>query len=471
MNKRSFLVKYLGTFFILFNSMNMFSIQKVDSLNIKKKSNSTVLNRSYEFPFGYSGLDNNLLPPTWESNPDKFSENDSIVSEIINYYDKINHYNLENNLIYPNWKINTINYIKNGYSYEPFINSRKLEHLGDIRYRLPNIEKYQIYYSTYQKSKEDFDSVDLLGNLIFYDSLSKTANVINVYFHKYDSANWNEHYLFFKIDKDLKLELYTYRSIAEDYNQFEKVSEIQLINDKRILINNVGNTVNSIPNKGGLDSLTAPNQIISIKDLKFGCEYINKIPIEWKKKWLGDDSIVEKSYLCFDRINSKENIETPSIKTFEVIGIGKYDLCSCNVAEENPSLEIKYRLPDLGKFEVYYSYRNIQYNNNLSQKDCSFRCLEYGNLILFDTSNSHAKIIPIYFDARPKEAVSVYNRFFYITSYKSIELWDIDSGELEGNLQAKHNIEISKDGDIKIEELFNYPEYKTNEYQLKKNNR
>ncbi|MDP2692103.1 MAG: hypothetical protein Q8O88_00510 [bacterium] len=207
------------------------------------------------------------------------------------------------------------------------------------------------------------------------------------------------------------------------------------------------------------------------KTFPFGCENIQTIPVEWKKEWLGDDSIVENSYVCFDIINSKENIETPIIKTFEVIIIGEYDLCSCNVAEENPSLEIKYRLPDLGKFEVYYSYRNIQYNNNLSQKDCSFRCLEYGNLILFDTSNSHAKIIPIYFDARPKEPVSVYNRFFYITSYKDIAIWDTDLGELEGNIQAKHNIEISLNGGIKVEELFDYPTYTRKENQLKKNNK
>ncbi len=224
-------------------------------------------------------------------------------------------------------------------------------------------------------------------------------------------------------------------------------------------------------------------QIYQINRLfPFGCEAFQHLPIEWETLWPYKgkefnqsmyiiDSLSQEVYNCFHKINSSDTINLPIIKTFEVIKIGKYDFCSCGISKGNPLLEIKYRLPDLGKFQVYYSYKNIQYNYNTSQKDCLYRCLKYGNLILLDISTLHAKIIPIYFDARPKEPVSVYNRFFYITSYKNIAIWDTDLGELEGNIQAKHNIEISLNGGIKVEELFDYPTYKRKENQLKKNNK
>jgi hypothetical protein len=42
-------------------------------------------------------------------------------------------------------------------------------------------------------------------------------------------------------------------------------------------------------------------------------------------------------------------------------------------------------------------------------------------------------------------------------------------GELEGWVQAKYHLEISKNGEVKIEELFDYPSYKKKENELKKN--
>lgn len=200
----------------------------------------------------------------------------------------------------------------------------------------------------------------------------------------------------------------------------------------------------------------------------FGCKIFKQFPIEWNLSWPTDDEkfavLTNMDSLninlndCFHKLNSCDTMKSITVKTFEVIELGKYDLCSCGISKSRPLAQIRYKLPDLGKYQVYYSFQSIQYT--VSQKDCNNRCLEYGNLIIVDQIKSHAKIIPIYFQAAPPEPVNMYYRLFYITSYNNITVWQIGSGEMEGWVQAKYQLELPDDGDLKIDEIFNYLSYR-----------
>lgn len=449
---KKYTVALIVFIFILLNPMDVFPLQQFITSTNSHLRNDTSSNKVCELPFGFDGLGDDILPEEWEGTPDKSSKNDSIISEIIKFYDLINHYNLTKNIIYPNWKIKSFQYIDNGYSSEPRINSNQLTQLGDVRCRLPNVGKYQLYYSTVKKSIEDknHDSMDLLGNLIFYDSVSNVAQVLNIYFLKYYTASWKTFHLFFKFDKNLKLELYSYKSIAEDYNQFKKISEIQFSNANETLIEEIKLYDDKLSGESVIN-----DSLIATANFPFGFPHLKELPISWINDGIVGNIWTSDLISYYKRLNNPLNDYHFNRKFETVVIVNDYVLpCSGSLSLIDFNIKIIYILPKFNDYSVFYGLllnpHFEEYNNDY---------LEIGVLV-FDDKLNQPKIVPIY-SSSSSETVHT-NVLFVIENYETIFISKIITVDNEGWIDAKYELKITDDIKLKTKQTFSYKEYMKN---------
>jgi hypothetical protein len=138
---------------------------------------------------------------------------------------------------------------------------------------------------------------------------------------------------------------------------------------------------------------------------------------------------------CFAIINSSKTIESPKFKSLEVLKIGDNYVGAVNIDTllQKSFNNCKYRLPNIGIYECYYSYER------------------YGNLLLLNPKSGIAKLINIYADDIGGESYTML-RYFYI--HKNIiyiyEGYCYDDG---CSLNEKSKITINQNGDINIKIL------------------
>ncbi len=178
-----------------------------------------------------------------------------------------------------------------------------------------------------------------------------------------------------------------------------------------------------------IDSSSTNNNILSQSDtIKINTDY----PFGCDQMTTKDFDDISK---CFAIINSSKTIESPKFKSLEVLKIGDNYVGDVNIDTllQKSFNNCKYRLPNIGIYECYYSYER------------------YGNLLLLNPKSGKAKLINIYADDIGGESYTML-RYFYI--HKNIiyiyEGYCYDDG---CSLNEKSKIIINQNGEVNIKTL------------------
>lgn len=152
---------------------------------------------------------------------------------------------------------------------------------------------------------------------------------------------------------------------------------------------------------------------------------------------------IQNYYNQLNLIDRKTSLEVKSIETEY---IDSNSVCSC-LQQDDTEIKILYKLPNINKYEVYYSYQR-----GIVDECNYFTCSGLGILILNDSLTSNATVLPIYWGAYA--SYLFHNRYFYISRDEEIFIWDYSSGEDEVFLDAHYKLSITSSSEIEITNLF-----------------
>jgi len=185
----------------------------------------------------------------------------------------------------------------------------------------------------------------------------------------------------------------------------------------------------------------------------FGCADLTKI--NYPKKWDADlehygqlkkpaGKEYENIYQCFQTINTTKVIVTPTTRKIEHLIIGdNFKNNQPNLILQTSADSCRFRLPNVGIYECYYSYR--QDANSLAL---------YGNLLLLDPKTKNGKILNVYFQGYGESYVVF--RYFVIDK-NVINIYEGYCCDDGCSLDFKFKIAINQDN-ILIEPITNLNE-------------
>ncbi|MDB4998992.1 MAG: hypothetical protein JWR76_69 [Mucilaginibacter sp.] len=218
--------------------------------------------------------------------------------------------------------------------------------------------------------------------------------------------------------------------------------------------------------KQAVKNTSVSNLIIDhtpITSLPFGSPLLvsYKFPKNWKN-YLKDDKsdLLTNTHKTFEKcrayyrhlVDAKVIVKAPIIKSTKYFHIGEdADLLKY---EKKFKAEFKYKLPDMGHYQVYFEYERVpmDYIYKLMDTANSFDKLyyEYANLVLYDVQIQRATILNIYHSYSFKEPTSGELRLFYIDTNKSIQIYEGAEGELDSAMEKAYSVEIEDNGKIII---------------------
>jgi hypothetical protein len=173
----------------------------------------------------------------------------------------------------------------------------------------------------------------------------------------------------------------------------------------------------------------------------FGCADLAKF--NYPKCWEGDlknyghlkkpkGQELEDIVKCFNAINSAKTIKSLKPKKIELFEIGDF-FKNANNLDTLMQISIdscKYRLPNIGIYECYYSYQR------------------YGNLILLNPKTNEGKLLNIYADDIGGDSHTKL-RFFYIDK-NEIHIFEGTCYDDGCSLDEKFKIIVNSDGKINV---------------------
>lgn len=367
------------------------------------------------------------------------------------------------------------------------------------------------------------------GNIILYDRKKKHSVIIPAY-----ELNMEElSFMFFYISKDEKIYIfkgdYSYKggnSISFDSKtmKLEKFYEIKINTDNTITVNKIYSNEFNPLSKEELTKEERNERIIFFKKRRpnyeksrdsvlkkvdplvdaypFGPEVLKsyKFPKEEFEIIItnSDEAFSQPhkealfeiwSYYLKNR-NKKTKVKfLPEIDKFEKINLGtiqqwddvfsqKYiDMERIFGNNLNNFLTYKFKLPKIGKYEVYYIMSNeggVSVCNSMFQENlcCNFNCILNGTILFYDRTNRNAHLLNAFSYKSILQQAKF--RFFYINSNNQIEIYQgygdhnfkIDDSryDKEGkkiwmkkkgkyNIEKTHVINVSENGKIKINQL------------------
>jgi hypothetical protein len=193
-------------------------------------------------PFGCRTIVTYKFPKKWESEGEEpYSDPKGINKEHNNSIEKIAncYYELNNANSYLLPYISQSEYIKMGE--DDFPSNDSLMYLTkECKYSLPNFGPYECYYSynsgryiqTFEHGQDLYNNE--VGNLIFYDRLTKGAKYINIYNQWHDGETWNaQRYFFINSEKIIEVFEVVY---GETETEFYKSYTIVVKDNGEILI-------------------------------------------------------------------------------------------------------------------------------------------------------------------------------------------------------------------------------------------
>jgi len=176
----------------------------------------------------------------------------------------------------------------------------------------------------------------------------------------------------------------------------------------------------------------------------FGCADL--IKFKYPKRWEGDlenyghlkkpnGQEFEDIGKCFNTINSAKTIKSPRLRKLELMEIGDI-FKNTNNLDTVMQISIdncRYRLPNIGIYECYYSYQR------------------YGNLILLDPKTNEGKLLNIYANDLGGDSHTTL-RYFYIDK-NEIHIFEGICYDDGCSLDEKIKIIINQDGEININQM------------------
>jgi hypothetical protein len=205
-------------------------------------------------------------------------------------------------------------------------------------------------------------------------------------------------------------------------------------------------TDNSIPTDTSKEKTQLIAQADTVKiqinsNYPFGCADLTKL--KYPKLWEGDlenyghlkkpnGHEFENIQQCFNTIHSAKTIKSPRLQKLELIDIGDIfkDANNLDTLMQVSIDNCRYRLPNMGIYECYYSYQR------------------YGNLILLNPETNEGKLLNIYADDLGGEAQTTM-RYFYIEK-NEIRIFEGTCYDDGCSLDEKNKIIINADGRINI---------------------
>lgn len=201
------------------------------------------------------------------------------------------------------------------------------------------------------------------------------------------------------------------------------------------------NSTDSSSTKDNLIDQTDSTKIQINTNLPFGCVELKKL--KYPKHWDGDlenyghlkmpqGKQFEGIRQCFAAINLARTIKSPKFQSLEVLKIGADYKGADNIDTllQRSIDSCKYRLPNIGIYECYYSYQR------------------YGNLLLLDPKTKNGKLLNIYADDIGGDSHTIL-RYFYIDE-NEITIYEGPCYDDGCNLDEKFKIIINPNGEVNI---------------------
>lgn len=225
-------------------SINNNTVSETDKNILKKISHLPEVN----LPFGSKLLIDVNLPSNWIQSTDEAGYAhpaifESKMTKIVRSYDSI--YESKSITLPQFSKTKFINFTSHNDSL--FINDMKnFKFLCEYKYRLPNFGPYECYYQSLKFTSAYNEMFDLgkrytdnyyieYGNLVFYDTSSGLANILNIYNTSTGNERFGSDYKWFYIDKNKKIWLY--RSGSDEGSGYFSLGETVTIKpDGKIVI-------------------------------------------------------------------------------------------------------------------------------------------------------------------------------------------------------------------------------------------
>jgi hypothetical protein len=196
--------------------------------------------------------------------------------------------------------------------------------------------------------------------------------------------------------------------------------------------------------KDNLIELTDTAKIQINVNFPFGCADLTKF--KYPKHWEGDlenyghlkkpngqefDNIGQ----CFDGINLAKTIKSPRPQSLELLQIGDNFKHAYNLDTlmQRSIDSCRYRLPNIGIYECYYSYAH------------------YGNLMLLDPKTNNGKLLNIYAYDLGGDSHTIL-RFFFIDK-NAINIYEAYYYDDGCSLDETFKIVVNSDGEIKINQI------------------
>lgn len=198
---------------------------------------------------------------------------------------------------------------------------------------------------------------------------------------------------------------------------------------------------------------TTPTQSIidTLKiNTKFPFGYSGLAKFKYPKFWKGDlenyGQLIKPDGEDFDQIgeyfrklHANPTIgNSPEVTKIEQITL-KYDNDYLDSIASKSVNNVKFRLPNVGKFKCYYSFQQAK-----------GRFGEYGNLLLIDSITKIGKVINVYNEVSGDQSVEF--RYFTFDG-KTIKLYNGICYDDGCELTETNNISIQNDGQIIVEEI------------------
>lgn len=212
---------------------------------------------------------------------------------------------------------------------------------------------------------------------------------------------------------------------------------------------------NSVDTSATKDSLIAQTDINKIQinaNFPFGCTDLTKL--KYPKYWEGD--LVNYGQLkkpkgkefddigqCFDAINLAKTITPPMLKALKLLKIGDNfkDAYYLDTILQKSIDSCRYRLPNIGIYECYYSYQQ-------NRKPNSFGL--YGNLLLLDPKTKNGKLLNIYSQLSGDSHIKL--RYFFIDK-NIINIYEGSCYDDGISLNETFKIIVNPEGEISIDQI------------------
>ena len=344
-----------------------------------------------------------------------------------------------------------LTFVDNGINYWFLREPKPQFNLGTVKYQLPNVGPYELFYCAgVQLSENDYSSRVYFGNLLVINKHDQTAKYLNVYCER--PVQWHTMSIFCSVDMDreynLEVHLYEERSFSESYISCRYASKVVVSDDpdEKVAVDPMLSTHFYLP-FGCPSSQISSDQLVQIQKP----ENENKLS---RVRFLSD---------CFHLLNQAPELAIDiDVSTEKVNWIDtgiEMPIERLDTLKDMLLKNIKYQLPSVGDYSCFYSFiSRVREPSLFFQKSDSIeKLLEYGSLIFYSEESESTYFIPIYADLKFYEStglehirfsidedfkINLYKRFYrsdkYVESLCDIEI-DFDPDGLSFTIEPATN--------------------------------